>query len=100
MIFLARGPSTGWSPIPAEVTVSAHLLAAADELCKMRRVDIDIIFLHGEVDVLPDVVFLGLLRHILEGAVVRRVTVLYPDVRHQLLLVQTVRDSNQHHSTQ
>ena len=60
LFFLARGPSTGWSPILTEETGSAHLLAAADELCKVRRVDVDIVFLHGEVDVLSNVVFLGL----------------------------------------
>ena len=73
-----------------------YLLAAADELCEVAGVDVDVVVLDGVVDVLPDVVLLGLQGHVLERPVVTKVPVLYPDVRHQLLLVQTVRDPDLH----
>ena len=73
-----------------------YLLATADELGEVAGVDVDVVVLNGVVDVLPDVVLLGLQGHVLERPGVTKVTVLYPDVRHQLLLVQTVRDPDLH----
>ena len=48
------------------------------KLCEVAGVDVDVIVLYRVVDVLADVVLLGLQGDVLEGSVVTKVTVLYP----------------------